>query len=185
MDDQEILDLYWNRSENAISETASKYGGYCHCIAYNILENNEDAEEIVSDAYLSAWNSIPPKRPAALAPYLGKITRNLAIDRLRTRSREKRGGGEADVALEELEEIVGNSDSPETVATRKELVASLNRFLESLPKTERSIFLCRYWYLDPIAVIAEKTGFSVSKVASMLYRLRKNLKKQLEKEDLL
>ena len=185
MDDQEILDLYWNRSENAISETASKYGGYCHCIAYNILENNEDAEESVSDAYLSAWNSIPPKRPAALATYLGKITRNLAIDRLRTRSREKRGGGEADVALEELEEIVGNSDSPETVATRKELVASLNRFLGELTRQERYVFVRRYWYLDSLTDIAEKTGFSGSKVASMLYRLRGRLKKQLIKEELL
>lgn len=134
---------------------------------------------------MTAWKAIPPRRPAVLATYLGKITRNLAIDRLRARSREKRGGGEVQLALEELEEVVGNSESPETAAVRKELVTGLNRYLASLPEMERYVFVRRYWYLDSIGAIAEQTGFSGSKVASMLYRMRGNLRKQLVKEELL
>ena len=185
MEDGQILDLYWARSESAIAETAAKYGGYCYTIAIHILTNNEDAEESVNDTYLAAWNAIPPRRPKLLAPFLGRITRNLAIDRLRTRNRDKRGGGEAALALEELEEVVGGSESPESAALQKELADSINRFLDQLPRTERRVFLLRYWYVEPIADIADKTGFSPSKVTSMLHRIRGNLKKQLMKEELL
>ena len=184
-EDQKFIDLYWNRSENAITETAVKYGRYCTSIAYGILKSREDAQECVSDAYLTAWNAIPPRRPADLGTYLGKITRNLSIDRLRTRSREKRGGGEMPLALEELEEVVAGSDSPENEAVRKELTAALNRFLAGLTQQERYVFVRRYWYLDSLTDISEKTGFSGSKVASMLYRLRGRLKKQLIEEELL
>ena len=184
-DDQKIIELYCSRSENAIAETAGKYGRYCTSIAYGILNSREDAQECVSDAYLMAWNAIPPRRPADLGTYLGKITRNLSIDRLRARSREKRGGGEAPLALEELEEVVVGSDSPENEALRKELTAALNRFLAGLTGQERYVFVRRYWYLDSLGDISEKTGFSGSKVASMLYRLRGRLKKQLIKEELL
>lgn len=184
-DDQKIIELYCSRSENAIAETAGKYGKYCNAIAYGILGSREDAQECVSDAYLTAWNAIPPRRPADLGTYLGKITRNLSIDRLRARSREKRGGGEAPLALDELEEVVAGSDSPENEAVRKELIAALNRFLGELTAQERYVFVRRYWYLDSLTDIAEKTGFSGSKVASMLYRLRGRLKKQLIKEELL
>lgn len=184
-EDQKIIDLYWNRSENAITETAVKYGRYCTSIAYGILKSREDAQECVSDAYLTAWNAIPPRRPADLGTYLGKITRNLSIDRLRTRNRDKRGGGEMPLALEELEEVVVGSDSPENEAIRKELAASMNRFLRKLTVQERYVFVRRYWYLDSMADIAKNTGFSGSKVASMLFRLRGRLKKQLIKEELL
>ena len=184
-EDQKIIDLYWNRSENAITETAVKYGRYCTSIAYGILKSREDAQECVSDAYLMAWNAIPPRRPADLGTYLGKITRNLSIDRLRTRNRDKRGGGEIPLALEELEEVVVGSDSPENEAIRKELAASMNRFLRKLTVQERYVFVRRYWYLDSLADIAKNTGFSGSKVASMLFRLRGRLKKQLIKEELL
>ena len=184
-EDQKIIDLYWNRSENAIAETAVKYGRYCTSIAYGILKSREDAQECVSDAYLMAWNAIPPRRPADLGTYLGKITRNLSIDRLRTRNRDKRGGGEMPLALEELEEVVVGSDSPENEAIRKELAASMNRFLGELTVQERYVFVRRYWYLDSLADIAKNTGFSGSKVASMLFRLRGRLKKQLIKEELL
>ena len=184
-EDQKIIDLYWNRSENAITETAVKYGRYCTSIAYGILKSREDAQECVSDAYLTAWNAIPPRRPADLGTYLGKITRNLSIDRLRTRNRDKRGGGEMPLALEELEEVVVGSDSPENEAIRKELAASMNRFLRKLTVQERYVFVRRYWYLDSLADIAKNTGFSGSKVASMLFRLRGRLKKQLIKEELL
>ena len=145
MDDQSIIELFWSRSEDAISEANGKYGRFCYRIAYNILSSPEDAEESVSDALLSAWNAIPPRRPKLLAPFLGRITRNLAIDRLRTRNRDKRGGGEAALALEELEEVVGGSESPESAALQKELADSINRFLDQLPRTERRVFLLRYW----------------------------------------
>ena len=184
-EDQKIIDLYWNRSENAITETAVKYGRYCTSIAYGILKSREDAQECVSDAYLMAWNAIPPRRPADLGTYLGKTTRNLSIDRLRPRNRDKRGGGEMPLALEELEEVVVGSDSPESEAIRKELAASMNRFLGELTVQERYVFVRRYWYLDSLADIAKNTGFSGSKVASMLFRLRGRLKKQLIKEELL
>ena len=140
MDDQEIVALFWSRSENAISETAAKYGSFCYSIAYNILTNNEDAEESVSDTYMAAWNAMPPRRPSILAPFLGKITRHLSIDRWRSRSRQKRGGGEITLALEELEEIA-SSQTMETAYARKQTVLVFNRFLKSLPETQRRIFL--------------------------------------------
>ena len=139
----------------------------------------------MNDTFLTAWNSIPPQNPAVLATFLGKITRNAAIDRLRSRSREKRGGGETALALEELDEVIGDSETPETEALRRELTQALNRFLASLPKQERYLFVRRYWYLDSIRDISRKTGFSESKTTSMLYRLRRNLKKMLTEEELL
>lgn len=185
MDDQEIIDLYFQRSENAISETASKYGGYCYSIAYNILTNNEDAEESVSDTYLAAWNAMPPRRPSILATFLGKITRRLSIDRWRSRNAYKRGGGEIILALEELEDCVSDDQTVEKAYDRKHLAAVFNRFLDALPETERRVFLCRYWYMDPIAYIAAHFGFSDSKVTSMLHRTRRKLYTALEKEGLL
>ena len=185
MDDQKIIDLYWSRSETAITETDRKYGKYCYSIAYNILTNNEDAEESVSDTYMAAWKSMPPKRPSILATFLGKITRRLSIDCWRSRNRYKRGGGEIILALEELEDCVADNKTLEQAFERKQLALTLNCFLESLQKTERRIFLCRYWYLDSVSDIAHYFGFSDSKVTSMLYRTRKKLRTALEKEDLL
>ena len=185
MDDQKIIDLYWRRSESAISESDQKYGKYCYSIAYNILTNNEDAEESVSDTYMAAWKAMPPKRPSILATFLGKITRHLSIDRWRSRNRYKRGGGEIILALEELEDCVAENQTLEKTYERKQLALICNRFLESLPETERQVFLCRYWYLDSISVIASYYGFSDSKVTSMLNRSRKKLRAVLEQEDLL
>ena len=185
MEDQEIVELYWRRSENAISETAAKYGGYCYSIAYNILKSNEDAEESVSDTYIAAWNGIPPRRPSILATFLGKITRRLAIDRWRSHNRVKRGGGEVDLALEELEDCIADSQTVEKVFERKRLASVFNRFLEKLPEIERNVFLFRYWYMDSVSDIAVHFGFSESKVTSMLHRTRKKLRAVLETEDLL
>ena len=185
MEDQQIVDLYWKRSENAIAETADKYGGYCYSIAWNILTNNEDAEESVSDTYMAAWKAMPPRRPSILATFLGKITRHLSIDRWRFRNRQKRGGGEIVLALEELEDCLPGGETVEAALERKRLAFVFNRFLESLPETERRIFLCRYWYMDPIADIANYYGFSISKVTSMLHRTRAKLRTVLEKEELL
>lgn len=184
-DDQKIVELYWSRSERAISETDAKYGGYCYCIAYSVLANNEDAEECVSDTYMAAWNAMPPRRPSILATFLGKITRCNAIDRWRSRGRQKRGGGEIPLALEELEECVPDSRTQETIYEQKQLSTVINRFLDGLPEIQRRIFLCRYWYLDPISDIANYYGFSNSKVTSMLHRTRGKLRAALEKEGLL
>lgn len=184
MDDQNIIDLYWSRSEQAISETSQKYGSYCFSIAYNILTNSEDAEESVNDTYLAAWNAMPPKRPGLLGTFLGKITRRLSIDRWRSRNADKRGGGTLTLALEELEDCVSAGNTTEMASERNRFVLALNRFLASLPETERRVFLCRYWYLDSIADIAAVFGFSESKVASMLHRTRKKLRTVLEKEGL-
>lgn len=184
MEDSQIINLYFARSEQAIQETDTKYGGYCYSIAYNILTNPEDAEESVSDTYLSAWNAMPPRRPPLLAAFLGKITRHISIDRWRKYRAFKRGEGQIDIALEELKECVSGRESAEDTAIRKEILASVNRFLGTLKDTERSVFLCRYWYLDSTEEIAEKSGFTVSKVKSMLYRIRKRLYAQLQEEGL-
>lgn len=185
MEDSAIVDLYFLRSETAIVETDRKYGKYCFTIADNILANREDSEESVSDTYMAAWKSIPPRRPGVLATYLGKITRRIAIDRWRARSAEKRGGGEVIFALEELEDCIPDRSNPEATLMKKEISRVVNRFLDTLPRQERTVFLLRYWYLHPIGEIAEKFGWTTSKVTSMLHRLREKLRKQLAKEGLL
>lgn len=184
MDDSQILDLYFSRSEAAIQETAQKYGGYCYKIAYGILANREDSEESVNDTYLSAWNSIPPRKPAKFSTFLGKLTRNISIDRWRKASAKKRGNGEVDIALDELGECVSGQQSVEDAVMQKEVVACLNRFLVSLSEDERSVFLCRYWYVNSLDEIADKTGFSVGKIKSILHRTRSKLSSQLDKEEL-
>jgi len=182
MEDHAIIELYWERSEDAISKTAAKYGGYCYTIAYNILSNNEDAEESVNDTWLAAWNTMPPRRPKLLAAFLGKMTRYISLDRWKNRTARKRGGGEVPLVLEELEECISGEDSVEKEYLQKEFAESLNQFVENLPDVERKVFLCRYWYMDSIETIAEHFGFSESKVASMLHRTRGKLRKMLEQE---
>ena len=184
MNDKNIVDLYFNRDEEAITQTDKKYGRYCYSIAYNILTNKEDAEESVSDTYMTAWRAIPPRRPSVLSTFLGKITRHISIDRWRERSANKRGGGEVTLALEELEDCVAGLQNVEMEYERKELIRAYVKFLDMLPDTERRVFLCRYWYVDSVEAIAEKFGFSQSKVKTMLYRTRAKLRKQLAEEGL-
>ena len=185
MEDREIVKLYLARSEQALAETQAKYGAYCYSIAYNILTDSQDAEECVSDTYLAAWNRIPPKEPDLLGAFLGRITRYLSIDRWRSRRSRKRGGGEIALALEELGECASQNETMEDLLQRKQAEEALNRFLATLPETERNVLLCRYWYMDSIGQIAGKTGFTASKVTSMLHRTRGKLRKFLEKEALL
>ncbi len=184
MEDLQILELYFARSEAAIQETDRKYGSYCYKIAYNILADPQDSEESVNDTYLSAWNSIPPRKPARLSTYLGKLTRNISIDRWRGMHTQKRGSGEMPLALEELAECVSGQPTAEEIIARKEIAASVNRFLAALPEKERAVFLCRYWYVNSMEEIAQKAGFSVGKVKSMLHRTRRKLADQLQKEGL-
>ena len=181
MEDQGIIALFFDRSEQAIVETDKKYGRYCYSIAYNILSNREDSEESVSDTYLEAWNTIPPRHPGFLNAFLAKITRHISIDHWRKRSAKKRGGGEIILALEELNECA-DTHSIETEFSKRETARVLNQFLLSLPETERNVFLSRYWYLDSIQTISEVTGFTQSKVASMLHRTRCKLRKKLSEE---
>lgn len=182
MEDKAIIDLYWTRSENAISQTALKYGAYCYTIAFNILSNREDSEESVNDTYLAAWNTMPPKRPGILSAFLGKITRYISLDRWKRRSAAKRGGGQVPLALEELEECICGGEGPEGSLVRKQLLRSIESFLDKLPIQERQVFVCRYWYMDPVADIAERFGYSESKVKTMLFRTREKLRMKLEKE---
>lgn len=181
MEDQGIIALFFDRSEQAIVETDKKYGSYCYAIAYNILSSKEDAEESVDDTYLTAWNTIPPRKPNLLNAFLGKITRHISIDCWRKRSAQKRGGTEISLALDELEECAGPNDL-EAEITHREFIRLLNSFLATLSETERNVFLCRYWYMDSIEAIAEITGFTQSKVTSMLHRTRGKLRKQLHVE---
>lgn len=184
MEDLQILELFFARSEAAIQETDRKYGSYCYKIAFNILADPQDSEESVNDTYLSAWNSIPPRKPARLSTYLGKLTRNISIDRWRVTHAQKRGGGETPLALEELTKCVSGQPGVEEAIAQKEIAVSVNRFLAALPEAERTVFLCRYWYVNSMEEIAKKTGFSVGKVKSMLHRTRKNLAAHLQKEGL-
>lgn len=185
MEDERIVELFWTRSESAISETSAKYGKYCHAVAYRILSSEEDAKECVNDTYLDAWNSMPPHRPAILSTFLGKITRRIAIDRWRSRDAKKRGGGEAAITLEELEECVSSGHDVEREVEEKELLEALNAFLGRLSVDERDVFLCRYFFLLPVSEICDKFGFGQSKVKSMLSRTRKKLRDFFVKEDLL
>lgn len=180
MEDKEIVELYFERSERAIDATAKQYGAYCHAIARNLLGSDADAEECVNDVWLSAWNSIPPNRPSALRTYLGKLVRRLSVSRIRYRTAEKRGGGEIPLILDELAEVLPDEERESDDLTHD----ALNRFLSQLGETERRVFLCRYWYGDPVKEIAAHFGFSESKVKSMLYRTREKLKEYLESERL-
>lgn len=182
MEDMQIVDLYVARSEQAIAETARKYGTYLFSIAKNILFDRADAEEAVNDTYLGAWRSIPPHRPNRLSTYLGKITRRCSLEKWKREHAQKRGGGEVPLALEELSDCLPGRDSPQQQIEMKELTRLINTFLKSLPETEQRIFICRYWYLCPVKTIAGDFGFTESKVKSMLSRTRSKLKQSLQKE---
>lgn len=182
MEDQAILALYLARDEGAITATDRAYGPYCRAIARNILPSHEDAEECVSDAYFAAWRSIPPQRPRRLAAYLGRLTRNLALNRFRSLGAEKRGGGQTALALSELGESVPASADTLRAVEEAALTAAIQSFLTVQPPLRRHIFLRRYWYLAPIRDIARECGRSESQVTSLLHRMRKQLRTHLEKE---
>lgn len=182
VEDSKIVDLYWERSEQAISETQNKYGHYCLSIARNILPTREDAQESVNDTYLAAWNAMPPNRPSILSTFLGKLTRRISIDKWRILSADKRGGGNTALALEELAECIPGGSDPEAEVEAKELASTIGSFLDTLSSTERQIFLMRYFDLTNIQNISSKFNMSPSKVKSMLFRIRNKLREHLEKE---
>lgn len=184
MQDSEIIALYWQRDESAVTVTAEQYGSYCKTIAYNILQSKEDAEECVNDTWLAAWQSIPPKHPERLGAYLGKLTRNIAINRYHQANTQKRGMGQTPLALGELDECIPAQNNVEQAYDEKLLVDAINRFLRAQPVQKRNIFIRRYWYLCPIGEIAAHYSMSESKVTSLLFRMRKALRSQLAKEDI-
>lgn len=182
MEDKQIVDLYWERSESAISETQRKYGKYCYFIAHNILYNIEDSEECVNDTYMRAWNSMPQQRPSVLKTFLGKITRNLALNRYKALSTNKRNGGQVPFALDELHECIPGEDNTANIVDDLTLTEILNHFLASLSEEQRKIFMRRYWYLSSIKEIADEYGVGESKVKMTLMRSRNELKTLLETE---
>ncbi len=175
MDDEKIVQLYCERNEQAIQETANKYGKYCNSIAKNILGNNEDAEECVNDTYLNTWNSIPPHNPKMLSTFLGKIVRNLAFNRYKHNHADKRGGGELPLVLDELAECVSGNDNTSDDFVMKDLVSAINKFLSTLSEVKRNIFIRRYWYTESIVDIAKSYGMESTAVSIMLSRIRSKL----------
>ena len=185
MDDIEIVGLYWQRDENAIAYTDKKYRHYLNTIAYNILSDQGDSQESVNDTYLAAWNSIPPHRPQVLSTYLGKLTRRISIDMFRKRNANKRGGSEYALSLEELSECLSAGDTTVQELDCQMLSDAIAAYLKTLSQEARTVFLGRYYYLDPVAKIAQYCRISQSKVKILLYRPRQGLGQYLKEEGFL
>ena len=182
MDDQEIIARFFARDEEGLTAARARYEPYCAAVARSLLNDPRDQEECLSDTWLRAWNAIPPQRPRSLGAFLAKITRNLAINRLRDGNAQRRGGGQVPLALEELGECVSPEGSLEGELDRQAAEEALNRFLDGLPPLQREVFLRRYWYLDSIENIARRTGWSKSRVTTTLHRLRLRLRAHLIQE---
>ena len=181
MDDKQILDMLWQRNERAIDAMQLTYGKYCRYIAVRIAENEQDADEILNDTWLCAWNTIPPQHPEPLKGYLGALARNLAINRA-TQNRAQKRAGQTALCLDELAECVPDDGSALDTSEQVHLRDTLNAFLSSLPQKTRRIFLGRYWYNEPLCELADAYGMRENAVANLLLRTRKKLKHTLEKE---
>lgn len=178
--DTEIIKLFNERSERAISEVSEKYGGSCRRIAENILKNVEDAKECVNDAFLKIWENIPPEQPNSLCAFAAKITRNTAIDRYRAERAEMRGGGDVPLIIDELAECLSDSTDVELTAERHEIIAVMNDYLGTLPAERRIAFISRYCLCESVKSIAERLGHSQNTVSVNLKRTRKGLLKYLK-----
>ena len=173
--------MYWNRDESAIRESDAAHGAYCFAVAMNVLANREDSEECVSDTWLRAWNVIPPQKPDRLRCFLARITRNLAIDRYRKRTAEKRSEN-MNTVIDELEGILSGNESVESEMDRHELTESMNRFISSLSPRDRQIFIRRYFWCEDVMKIAAAMGLKRNSVNVMLHRMRNRLKTHLTKD---
>lgn len=182
MDDREIIALYFDRDEAAIAESQRKYGTYCTTIARNITESVQDAEECVSETWLRAWNSIPPQKPTFLKAFLAKITRNLALDRVRQKKAECRGGGSVPLALDELSECLTSRDTVEEQVDARELGRAIGGFVRGLKQRDGDLFLRRYFYMDTLEDAAAFVGMDPKNAAVSLHRSRKKLEDYLKKE---
>ncbi|MCM1053930.1 MAG: sigma-70 family RNA polymerase sigma factor [Bacteroides sp.] len=181
MEDKEILELFLNRNEAAISAASEKYKSYCMKIADNILGSQLDAEECINDTLMKAWELIPPYQPQKLSAFLGKLTRNFAINMHRRQLSEKRGGGQTAAVLEELAEMIPNGCDLEKEQERRELIGEINSFLLGISRQKRNIFICRYWYCDSVSDIAAQFGLTENNVSVILNRVREKLRRHLEK----
>lgn len=185
MEDQQIIEMYLQRDENALAQTAQKYSAYCRTVAVRILRDPEDAAEALNDTWFAAWNSIPPHIPAHLQSFLGRLTRNISLKRVRAENAKKRGTAEMRVVFEEIESWLRSGQDVEQEISEQALAETINAFLGSISETERYVFVRRYWYMQPVSEIAAAHGFSESKVKSMLFRIRKRLYAKLKKEEFL
>lgn len=184
MHDKEIIELFFSRDERALHECAENYSAYLGAIAAGILGNKSDVDECLNDTLYRAWNAIPPASPENLATYLGRITRNIAINRFKERSAKKRGSGQTELVLEELDECIPGNSETEAYTDEMELRCAINDFLKTLRPEMRQVFIRRYWYFKPINDIAKEYRMTSSRVKSMLFRARRELKKYLEKESI-
>lgn len=182
MDDSEIVQLFWDRNETALSATERKHGNRCRKIAENILASRQDAEDCVNDAYLKLWELIPPNRPQILGTYLCRLVRNTAIDMLKGKYADKRGNGKSALVFDELAEMIPDQSSVEDTYEGKALLESIEEFLKQEPVRERRIFILRYWYGCRVSEIAKRFGARKNTVSVILNRTREKLKKHLEKE---
>ena len=181
MDDAQIVSLFWKRDESAIEQTRQQYGPLCRRIAFNLVGDRQDAEECENDVYMAAWNAIPPARPQSLSAFLGRIARNVALNRFDHRSAAKRGGGEMPLLLSELQEVTA-SGSVEEMLDSKETAELIQRFLSGESAENRRLFLRRYWYGDPLWALAKQFGCSETAVKTRLFRQRDRLRVYLQKE---
>ena len=184
MDDEAILTLYRQRDSRAVAETEAKYGRLCLSVARNILLNREDSEECVNDTWLHAWNAIPPEWPLRFSAWLSRVTRNLAVSRLREVRAQKRGGDEIPLVLEELDECIPGKPDPQQAVEQKELLDAINRFLDGLDSAVRDVFVARYFYAASHSELSARTGWSVGKVKTVLRRTRLKLRNALKEEGL-
>jgi RNA polymerase sigma-70 factor (ECF subfamily) len=183
--DSEIIDLYLKRSESAISETAKQYGSYCQAIAMNILHNQQDAEEVVNDTYLSLWNLIPPEHPDPFLTYIGRITRNLSIKKCKARTAQKRGGSETILLLSELDLCLPSTFNVEDKVDINNLSQEINSFLSTIKREDKLFFIGRYWFTYSVPEIASQFSVGESKIKMSLHRTRKKLKTYLEKRGII
>lgn len=181
MEDKEIVKLYFDRDEKAISETKDKYENYCFSISYNILHDKEDVDEVLNDTYLATWNTIPPAHPENLSTFIGKITRRLSINKFRSNNAIKRGGSQVVVSFEELQDCIGDNSFNEKLQ-EKLLADTINEFLSDLKESDRKVFVCRYYYFDSIEDISKRFFYTKSKVKMSLKRTRDKLKDYLIKQ---
>lgn len=181
MEDSKIIELFFERSEQAIAELSYKYGGVCRKIAFNILNNLQDVEECVNDTYLGAWNSIPPQNTNPLVTYICKITRNIALKKYRYNTAKRRNGF-YDISLSELEECIPSVPQDISSCTEEELTKTIEKFLDTLDRKSRVMFIKRYWYAESVKAIAGELGMAENSVSVKLLRIREKLKRHLEKE---
>ena len=184
MEDSIIVERFWERDETALSAVSEKYGNYCASIAYNIIGNEQSAQEVVQDTLLKLWETIPPNRPKKLQAFIGKIARNISLDTLRMMGAQKRGGGEAALVLDEVANLSTGENEVEILAEQHELIDAINDFLGTLSETKRNVFVLRYWHCCSVSEISQIVGMSAANVSSVLKRGRKKLMEHLSKRGL-